>query len=345
MKAVYINEFGGPEVLIYGDRPDPVAGPGELVIRVRASALNSADQGVRTGRSTAGELPRILGFDMAGEISQLGPGVSGFKEGERVLIDNRLKCGVCEPCLMARDEWCLVQTRLGCDVDGGHAEYCVVPVVNTHRIPDWMSYESAAALPIAGHTAWHCLITRGQLQPWEDILIQAGGSGVGSMAIQIAKHMGARVITTAGSDWKLEKAKEIGADEVINYNETPDFSERVKELTGGEGVDMVLDVVGASVWEENLRSLKQYGRLVITGTTSGTQSGMDLRLLQMKPLTLMGSGGRSRRTFADMMKVVRSGQIKGLVGRTFSLQDAAEAHRTMANRDLFGKLVLVHPVF
>src|SRR6266850_1969632 len=210
MKAVYIAEPGGPEKLIFGDRPDPHAGPGEVVVRVRASALNHADLGIRSGRSATGALPRILGLDMAGEIASLGPGVTGFAVGDRVTVENRVKCGVCAPCVLGRDEYCERQKRLGGELD-------------------------------AGHTAWHCLVERVQLQPWEDVLIHAVGSGVGSFGLSIAKGIGARAIVTAGSDWKLQKAKELGADGGINYTTTPKFASAVKEMTGGRGVDVVFD--------------------------------------------------------------------------------------------------------
>ena len=206
-----------------------------------------------------------------------------------------------------------------------------------------MSFEEAAAFPIAGHTAWHCLIIQGKLQPWEDILIHAAGSGVGSMAIQIAKMIGARVIVTAGSDWKLEKARDLGADEGINYITTPNFSRRVLELTEGKGVDMVFDVVGAAVWDESLLSLGRGGRLVNSGNTSGTQVSMDINRLRDRPLHLMGSGGRGRRSFVDMMRAVWHGNLKGIVGRTFALEDVAEAHDSLKSREFFGKLVIWHP--
>jgi len=206
-----------------------------------------------------------------------------------------------------------------------------------------MEFDEAATLPLAGHTAWHCLIERVQLQPWEDILIQAVGSGVGSFGLLMAKSIGARAIVTAGSDWKLAKAEELGADEVINYTATPKFSQRVKELTDGRGVDVVFDCVGATVWDESLASLKPGGRLVITGTTSGSQIPFNLGLLQSRPLTLMGSGARSRRSFAAMMHMVHYGGLRGVVGRTFDLADAAKAHEVMAGRDFFGKLVLRVP--
>jgi NADPH:quinone reductase-like Zn-dependent oxidoreductase len=344
LKAVFINEFGGVDKLIYGDLPDPTAGPGEVVLRVRASALNHLDLGVRSGSGRVPkDLPRILGCDMAGEVAQIGSGVTGFQVGDRVLVDNRLKCDACDQCLQGLDQFCRNQLRVGVDVDGGHAELCKIPAVNVYKFRDSMSFEEAAAIPLAFHTAWHCLMVRGQLQPWETILVQAGGSGVGSAGIQIVKRIGARVITTAGSDEKLARAKELGADEGINYRTTPDFSQKVKELTDGQGVDMVLDVVGAAVWEQNQLSLRPGGRLVITGSTSGTQTSMDLSIITGKPLTLMGSGGRTRRSFGEMMSVINRGELTGVVGQVFPLQDVARAHQVMESRDFYGKLVIQGP--
>lgn len=341
MKAVFIEEHGGPEKLVHGDRPDPEIAPGEVMLRVRASALNHLDLNLRQGGGYRGSLPRVLGCDVAGEIASISPEAqTSLQVGDRVLLDNRVKCGRCESCRLGLDQYCTSQQRIGVDLDGGHAEYVTAPARNAYKIPDHMSFTEAAALPIAAHTAWHCMITQGQVRPWDDVLIQAAGSGVGSMGIQIAKMVGARVITTAGSDWKLEKAKELGADEVINYRETSSFSQRVRELTGGKGVDLVFDCVGADVWEENLQCLKPGGRLVITGVTSGARASMDLSILQGRPLHLMGSGGRSQRTFADMMKVVHHGALRGIVGRVFPLVEVAEAHRTMEARDFFGKLVI-----
>ncbi|MBI2856444.1 MAG: zinc-binding dehydrogenase [Chloroflexi bacterium] len=344
MKAVYINGFGDVDKLTYGDRPDPTPGPGEVVIRVRASALNHMDLELRSGTGRApGDLPRILGCDMAGEVALLGSGVTGFQEGDHVLVDNRVKCDACQACLMGQDQFCSNQLRIGVDMDGGHAEYCKVPALNVHKIRQDMSFEEAAAIPLAFHTAWQCLMVRGQLQPWETILIQAGGSGVGSAAIQIARRIGSRVITTAGSDEKLARARELGAHEGINYRITPDFSQRVRELNDGRLVDMVLDVVGAAVWHQNLLSLRAGGRLVITGSTSGDQTQMDLSILTRKPLTLMGSGGRTRRSFRQMMSVINRGELHGVVGQVFPLEEVSHAHQVMESRDFFGKLVIQHP--
>ena len=342
MKAVYISEFGGPEVLSYGDRPEPEVAPGEIMLNVRGSALNRLDIGLRTGRSYQGPLPRIMGCDVAGEIAQISPQAhTDLKVGDRVVLDNRVKCkGDCEYCVQGLDQYCTEQKRLGVDLDGGHAEYITAPAINAYKIPDSMGFAEAAALPLAAHTAWHCLVTQGQIRPWDDVLIHAASSGVASMGIQIAKMMGARVITTAGVDWKIEKAKELGADEVINYRETDSISQKVKELTGGKGVDLVFDVVGADVWEESMLSLKPGGRLVITGVTSGAKVDMNLSILQGRPLHLMGSGGRSRRTFADVMKLVNQGELRGIVSQVFPLEGVAEAHQVMEDRNFFGKLVI-----
>ncbi len=341
MKAVFINEHGGTDRLVYGDRPDPEVGPGEIMLKVGASALNHLDLNLREGRTYNGPLPRIMGCDIAGEVVAISPTASTSLEiGDRVILNNRVTCGTCAYCSMGDDQWCPNQKRLGVDLDGGHADYIIAPAVNAHVIPEEMEFTEAASLPIAAHTAWHCLVTQAQIRPWDDVLVQAAGSGVGSMAIQIAKMMGARVITTAGSQWKLETAQEWGADEVINYRETPNFSERVKELTDGQGVDLVFDCVGADVWEQNLLSLKTGGRLVITGVTSGARADLNLSLLQSKPLHLMGSGGRSNRTFADFMKVVRNGSLRGIPGRVFPLFDVGSAHQAMQDRDFYGKIVI-----
>lgn len=341
MKAVFINEHGGTDKLVYGDRPEPEVAPGEIMLRVRASALNHLDLNLREGKSYSGPLPRIMGCDIAGEITAISPQANtSLKVGDRVILNNRITCGVCDSCNLGLDQSCSNGKRIGVDVDGGHAEYVTAPAINAHVIPDSMAFTEAAALPIAAHTVWHCLVTQAQIKPWDTVLVQAAGSGVGSMAIQMAKMVGARVITTAGSQWKLDKAKEWGADEVINYRQTPKFSERVKDLTGGQGVDLVFDSVGADIWNENLLSMAPRGRLVITGVTSGTQVDMNLSLLHGRPLQLMGSGGRSNRTFADFMKVVHHGSLRGIVAKVFPLDDVTDAHQAMEDRDFYGKLVI-----
>jgi NADPH:quinone reductase-like Zn-dependent oxidoreductase len=317
MKAVYITEHGGADKLVYGDRPEPEVTPGEIMVRVRASALNHLDLNLREGKSYNGPLPRTLGCDIAGEVAAISPSTNtSLQVGDRVILNNRVTCDVCDACNMGLDQSCSNGKRIGVDMDGGHAEFVTAPAANAHVIPEDMDFTEAATLPIAAHTVWHCLMTQAQMKPW------------------------ARVITTAGSQWKLDKAKEWGADEVINYQETPKFSDRVKELTGGLGVDLVFDCVGADVWNENLLSMAPRGRLVITGVTSGTEVDMNLALLHNRPLQLMGSGGRSNRTFADFMKVVHHGSLRGIVAQVFPLDNVAAAHQAMEDRDFYGKLVI-----
>jgi NADPH:quinone reductase-like Zn-dependent oxidoreductase len=187
MKAVFIKEHGGLEALTFGDRPEPEVGPGEVMLRVGASALNRLDMGLRAGRSYRGPLPRIMGCDIAGEIVQISPEArTDVKVGDRVVLDNRVKCtGNCEYCVRGQDQFCSDQKRLGVDLDGGHAEFITAPAMNAFKFPDSMSFTEAAALPLAGHTAWHCLVTQGQIRPWDDVLIHAASSGVASMGIQM----------------------------------------------------------------------------------------------------------------------------------------------------------------
>ena len=261
MKAVYINEQGGLDKLIYGDLLQPQPGPREVVVRVRAAALNRLDIYARAGLNgvSTGGFPRVLGSDMAGEIASVGPQVEQWRGAERVVVDYVVNCETCEYCTIGRDECCERGVRLGVDADGGYAQYMKAPAVNCHAIPDWMSFEEAASIPLVFHTAWHCLVTRAQLRPEETVLVSAAGSGVGSAAIQIARRLGARVLVTAGSDEKIARARELGADGGINYNTQPQFSGPIRDLAGGQGVDVLFDSVGASIWDENFKCLKQGG--------------------------------------------------------------------------------------
>jgi len=342
VKAVYIEEYGGIDKLVYGDRPEPTVGPGEALIRVRAAALNHLDLFARAGLNAVSVdgFPRILGCDISGEVALVGDGVGGVAEGDRVLVDYIIRCNECKYCLMGRDELCANPRNIGVNLDGGYAEYAKVPQDYVHVIPDWLSFDEAAAIGVVGRSVWRCLITRAQLKPGEDILITAAGSGVGSAAIQLAKRIGARVITTAGTDEKLEKARELGADEAINYVKDERYSDRVKALTEGEGVDVVLDSVGASIWDENFKSLKAGGRLVNCGVTGGHRASLRIGTMFIKGITLLGVGMDSKAEFADMMRLVRLGGLRGVVGKTFHLKDAAEAHKVMESRNFFGKLIL-----
>ena len=345
MKATYINTQGDIDVVTYGELPEPSIGPGEVLIRVRATALNHLDVFARAGRNGViiDRFPHILGSDIAGSIHEVGEGVEGLAVGARVLVDYTIRCGTCEACNAGHDELCAHSNTIGVSLNGGYAQYVSVPAVNVHTIPDWLSFEEAAAIPLVYKTAWHCLVTRSRLVPGEDVLVMAAGSGVGSAAIRLAKLMGARVITTASTDDKLTKAKELGADEVINYIAEPEYSRKVRELTDGKGVDLIFDSVGASVWDQNFKCLKLGGRLVNCGVTSGHRVSLRMGQMFSRGLTFIGVPNGSKADLANVMKLVRRGQIRGIISQTFPLEAASEAHKAMEGRNVFGKLVLQVP--
>ena len=346
MKAIYIREQGDIDKLIYGDLPEPVPSSGEVLVRLRAAALNHLDIYARSGgnRVRVGPFPHILGCDMAGEVAALGPDADGrAKVGQRVLVDCVIKCGKCEFCATGRDDLCSRSLRMGVEVAGGYAQYLKTPWQNVYPIPDSLSFEQAAAIPLVFHTAWHCLVTKAGLRAGETVLINAAGSGVGSAGIEIARALNARVLVTAGSDAKIARAKELGAEGGVNYTATPAFSGPIRRMAGGEGVDVVFDSVGASTWDESIASMKRGGRYVTCGVTSGHLAAIHLGRLFANGFTVMGSGGRSRREFADFMRLVNMGVLHGVVGKVFPLEKAGEAHRLMESRDFFGKIVLQIP--
>ncbi len=343
MKATYLTEQGPPEVLVYGDLPDPEPGRGQVLVRVQAAALNHMDIWLRSGLGRARTFtePFILGGDIAGTIAALGPGVTRIASGDRVLIDPGLSDGTCDACRAGRTNLCNRYQLMGLHVNGGYAEFVVAPAVNVHQIPDDLPIEQAAAIPLTTATAYHMLVTRAGLRPGQRVLVQAAGSGVGSAAIQIAKALGAWVATTAGSDEKVAKGIELGADLAINYRAQPAFSEPVREATDGAGVDIVVDHIGPATFEENLKSLKRGGHLVNCGRTTGETVPLNLFQLLLNQQTIHGTFMGTGAETIEWLQLVRDGRIRGLVGETFALSDAADAHRRMESRDFFGKLVLV----
>ncbi len=315
MKAVVIQEQGGLEVMAYGDFPEPTIGPGEVLLRVGATALNRRDVFTREGsHGVKPPLPQLLGMEAAGEVAKVGPGVSRVKVGDRVL-------GQCS--------------------GGSYAEYARAQEIDLHPMPARMSFEEGAGITVAFSTAWHMLVCRAHLQPGEDLLVMAGGSGIGSAAIQVGRLLGARVLTTASTNDKLDKAKALGADEVINYREIPQWSQRVKELTDGKGVDLVFEHIGEPVWEQCYASMKRGGRFITSGVTAGHWVRLHLGQLWTRDLTLMGTSMQPRDDMATIMKFFRAGRLHGVVGPVFRLKDAAKAHETMEKSDFFGKIVLV----
>jgi len=341
MKAVIFRTHGGPEVLEYvTDFHEPAIGPEDVLVRVRACALNHLDLFVRTGIPTLKlPLPHILGSDVAGEIVKVGDDVSDLEVDERVVVNPGLTCGECEYCIRGEDPLCVEYKILGEHVNGGYAEFVAVPGKNVARLPTDFSWESAAAAPLVFMTAWRLLVTKAHVRPGEDVLILGAGSGVSTAAIQIAKLAGCTVLVTSSSEEKLRKAKELGADVLVNYKAVP-WSKAVWELTGKRGVDVVMDHVGTATFKDSLRSLRKGGRLLVPGATSGPIAELDIRYLYWRQLTIMGSTMSTQKEFEDVMKLVFMGRLKPVVDRVFPLQEARKAHEYLENGEQFGKVVL-----
>lgn len=339
MKAVRFHAHGGPEVLHYEDAPDPVPGPGEVLARVGAVALNHLDLFQRRGmeRVTIG-FPHISGADVAGTIVEAPGGT--FAPGQRVMLQPGLSCGRCPRCLEGRDNECPRYDVLGYRSDGGYAELVKVPVQNVIALPDAIGMVEAAAFPLTFLTAWHMLLTRAAVQAGETVLVIGAGSGVGQAAIQIARLHGARVIATAGAMEKLSRARALGAFEAVNHA-TDDVPAFIKRVTGGHGVDVVVEHVGTATWETSVRCLARSGRLVTCGATTGHDARIDLRFLFGRQLSLLGSymgqKGELIRAAAHFFR----GELSPAVDRTYPLRDAAEAHRRLESREAFGKIVLI----
>ena len=340
MKASTFRQHGGPEVLEYTDVAEPLLRANEALIQVKACALNRLDLFVRNGLPGIEiPLPHILGNDVAGIVQEVGELVTWVKSGDEVLIQPGVSCGHCDACLRGADNLCREYDMIGYRRDGGYAEFVAVPGVNLIPKPENLSWEEAASLPLVTVTAWHMLVTRANVQPGEDVLVHAAGSGVGSLGIQIAKLRGARVITTASSDEKLAKARELGADETINYTRD-DWPREVKRLTGRRGVDVVFEHTGSATWQGSISSLKNNGRLVTCGATSGYDALTDLRQVFYRHLTILGSFMGSKAELLEAMKFVRMGKIRGVVDRVLPLSEARQAHELLESREQFGKVVL-----
>jgi len=340
LKAVRFHESGGPERLRYEDAPDPVLSENDALVRVRACALNHLDLWARRGtRSERVPMPHISGSDIAGEVAQLGKLVNGHSVGEKVLVSPGLRCGTCEYCTTGRDSLCESYKIIGYETQGGYAEYVAVPGENLIPIPNKLSMEEASSIPLVFLTAWHMLVTRARLVPGETVLVWAGGSGVGSAAIQIAKLLGARVIVTVGSDGKIEKARELGADFVINHH-TQDVPGEVKRLTDGKKVDVVFDHVGEATWEKSMRSMAPAGRLVNCGVTTGGKAEVDIRYVFVRQFSLLGSYMGGMGELLQVLKFFEDGRLRPVVDSVFPLKDAAKAQERMEKSQHFGKIVL-----
>jgi NADPH:quinone reductase-like Zn-dependent oxidoreductase len=327
VKAVRIHEDGGPEVLRYEDAPDPAAGPGEVLVRLKAASLNHLDIWMRMGLPSVPK-PRILGADGSGTIEALGDGVDGrFAPGQEVVLNPGLADGA---------------HIIGEHCDGTHAELIAVPADYVHAKPAHLSFEEAAAFPLVYETAYRMLVTRAALQPGEWVLCWGVGSGVGSAALVLAKALGARVVATSSSDEKLAQATALGADVAINHS-TADVAKEVKGATDGHGVDVVVEHVGEATWKTSLSVAAQGGRIAVCGATSGPNPPAGLNRIWWKHLSVLGSTMATRADFAALIDLLEAKRITPIVDRTFPLADAADAHRRLEAAEQFGKIVLTIP--
>ena len=338
MKAALIREFGGPEVLRYEDVPDPKPRPDQVLIRVRACALNHLDLWVRHGLPGV-KLPHILGSDVAGEVVEIGELVTGLRPAQRVIVAPMHFCNHCEPCVAGRQTMCREFTVLGNGVDGGDCELIAVPQVNVIPIPDSLGFHEAASVPLVFLTAFHMLTGRAAVRPGHTVLVLGANSGVGIAAIQIAKLFQATVIATAGDERKMQRARELGADYVIDHYRQK-IGDEVRKISNKAGADIVIEHVGAATWDESCKALKPGGTLVTCGATTGPEVKIDLRFLFSRQLNLLGSYMGTMGELHEVLKHVFSGKLRPVVDRTFPLSEIRAAHEYLEKSQMFGKVVL-----
>jgi NADPH:quinone reductase-like Zn-dependent oxidoreductase len=341
MRGFKISRHGGPEALEWGQWPKPEPAGDEVLVRVRACALNRLDLWVRAGvPGHTFPLPLVPGSEIAGEVEAVGSAVRGIEPGTATLLAPGVSCGRCSRCIAGDDMLCRQYGILGEHRDGGYAEYVVVPGRNVLPLPAGLSFAEAAALPLTFLTAWHMIVDRAALRPFEDVLLHAAGSGVSSAGIQIARLRGARhIITTAGDNAKLEKALALGATHAINYR-TTDFVAAVREVTGKKGVDVVIDHVGGETFERSLGLLAWGGRIVLCGATSAPEAAVNLRALFFKNQSILGSTMGRQSELRQLLEFVDVGALAPVIDRTLPLERAVEAQAALENREQFGKIVL-----
>ncbi len=342
MKAVSFHQHGGPEVLAYGELPEPAPGPGQVLVRLRAAALNRLDLWTREGwPGLKLEMPHIPGADGAGVLAALGEDVTDRRVGERVVLNSNLGCGRCPACLEGRDNLCRDWHLLGETVRGTYAEYVVVPAANAFPLPDGFDQAAAAACGLVYLTAWHSLITRGRLQAGETVLIIGASGGVNTASIQIAKHAGARVIVVGSSRTKLALAESLGADVLIDRSQDENWGKAVYEASGRRGVDVVVDNVISGTLMPGLRAAAKGGRVLTVGNTAGPKVEIDNRFIFLKHLSILGSTMGTRADFAAVMTLVFAGKLKPVLDRSYPLAEARQAQERLAAGEQLGKITLV----
>lgn len=341
MKAVLFHRHGGPDVLESADFPTPSPAPGQVLVRLRAAALNRLDLWVREGWPTLRlELPHIPGADGAGEVAVLGEGVEGWEVGEQVVINSNLSCGRCEYCRAGKQNLCREWHLLGETIRGTYAEYVAVPAANILRLPPGFDPHAAAAAGLVFHTAWHSLITRGQLQAGETVLVVGASGGVNTACIQVAKLAGARVLVVGSTAAKLALAGELGADVLIDRSKDENWAKASFEATGRRGADVVVDNVGAATMPRSLRAAGRGGRILTVGNSSGPNLEIDNRLVFGKHLSILGSTMGTHADFAAVMSLVFEGRLRPALDRQFPLQEARAAQARLAAGEQMGKITL-----
>jgi NADPH:quinone reductase-like Zn-dependent oxidoreductase len=340
MKAAIFHEYGGPEVVRVEEVSAPRPAPGEVLIRVRAAAMNHLDLWVRRGIGIETTMPHIGGSDIAGVVEELGPDAEGPGVGQRVIVNPSLFCGVCPSCRRGEHSLCYEFKILGEHTDGGFAEFVSVPASNVYPIPDSISFEQAAALPISYQTAWRALVARVALRPGEDVLVIGASGGTAVAAIQVARLMGARVFAVTRGAENVARVRALGADVVYDRAEV-DFSRELYRDTGKRGVDVVVENVGEPTWQGSIRALARGGRLVTYGATAGPKPQTDLRLVFWKQLQIIGTTMASRPEFEAMLGVALRGALVPVVDTVMPLGEARAAHERLEAGDQFGKIVLV----
>jgi len=340
MRAAIFHENGGPEVVRIEDVPRPAAGPGQVLVRVRAAALNHLDLWVRRGIPIETTMPHVGGSDVAGVVEEVGEGARGVAVGERVVVDPSLSCGRCEWCASGEVPLCPDYRILGEHTDGGFTELLAVPAANVYRIPDDLSFEAAAALPVSYMTAWRAVLGRGRVRPGEDVLVLGASGGTASAAVQVAKLAGARVFAVTSGAENVARVRALGADVVYDRDDT-DFSRQVFQDTGRRGVDVVVENVGEATWKGSVRALVRGGRLVCYGATTGPRGDIDLRVLFWKQVEIIGTTMASRPEFQAMLRAAFRGDLVPVIDSVMPLERAREAHERLEAGGQFGKIILV----
>jgi NADPH:quinone reductase-like Zn-dependent oxidoreductase len=339
MTAMVLREHGGPDVLRLEQLPIPEPGPGEVRVRVRAVALNHLDIWVRKGGPAFKlKFPHRLGSDIAGEIDAVGEGVT-LAVGTKVVVQPGVSCGRCAACLGGHDNLCRHYKILGENTQGGYAEYIVVPHINIAPYPERLEFPQAAASILTFLTAWQMVVHKAQVKPGDAILVHGAGSGIGVAAVQIAKLYGARVIVTASTDDKLERARALGADVGINYS-NQDFAAECKLLTDKRGVDAVIEHVGGDVFAASVKAVRAGGRIVTCGATAGFHPAIDLRQIFFRQVEVLGSTMGSKADLLAVLGHIAAGHLHPVVHQVLPLASAADAHRILEERKAFGKVVL-----